>query len=117
MSRLLDFTTDDAYRSKITKFAALLQHPGDRRAVIRELGHCVEAFNSVPIAIFTFLSHSLDCYSAIIYAVSQGGDTDTIALMTGAISGAYLGIEEISSEWQGKLENRYYILNLADRLW
>ena len=25
MSRLLDFTTDDAYRSKIAKFAALLQ--------------------------------------------------------------------------------------------
>ena len=37
--------------------------------------------------------------------------------MAGAISGAYLGIEEIPSEWQGKLENRDHLLDLADRLW
>jgi ADP-ribosylglycohydrolase len=36
--------------------------------------------------------------------------------MTGAISGAYLGIESIPDSWEGKLENRLYIEELASGL-
>jgi poly(ADP-ribose) glycohydrolase ARH3 len=117
ISRLLGFTTEDVYRAKIAKFSTLLEHSGDRQEVIRELGHGVEAFNSVPTAIFAFLANPEDFASTVIYAVSLGGDTDTIVSMAGAISGAYLGIEAIPPEWQEQLENRDYILNLADRLW
>jgi ADP-ribosylglycohydrolase len=39
----------------------------------------------------------------VTYAISLGGDTDTIGAMAGAISGAYLGIEAIPAEWQIKL--------------
>lgn len=117
ISCLLDFTTEDIYCAKITKFAALLEHPVDRQAVVQQLGHGVEAFSSVPTAIFAFLAYPQDFVSTVIYAVSLGGDTDTIASMAGAISGAYLGIEVIPQEWQEQLENRQYILNLADRLW
>lgn len=46
ISRLLDFTTEDVYRAKLTKFAALLEHPDDRRGVVRELG-----FSGVPLAV------------------------------------------------------------------
>jgi poly(ADP-ribose) glycohydrolase ARH3 len=116
-SRLLDFTIEDAYRAKILKLVALLEHYDDRQTVVQQLGCGVEALNSVPTAIFTFLSHYRDFASSIIYAVSLGGDTDTIASMAGAISGAYLGIEAIPLEWQERLENRAYILDLADRLW
>jgi len=31
----------------------------------------------------------------LIYAVSLGGDTDTIAAMCGAIAGAWWGVEKI----------------------
>jgi poly(ADP-ribose) glycohydrolase ARH3 len=117
VSHLLDFTKEDTYRVKLKKLTALLKHPDKRQAVVRELGHGIEAFNSVPTAIFSFLSHPQDFVSTVIYAVSLGGDTDTIASMAGAISGAYLGIEAIPQEWQEYLENREYILNLADRLW
>ena len=41
------------------------------------------------------LSHPQDFASTVIYAVSLGGDTDTIASMAGAISGVYLGIEAL----------------------
>jgi len=37
--------------------------------------------------------------------------------MTGAISGAFLGIEYIPEEWRSKLENRVYIEELADNLY
>jgi len=117
ISCLLNFTTEDVYRSKITKFGALLEHPNNRREVVYQLGHGIEAFNSAPTAIFAFLAHPQDFVSTVIYAVSLGGDTDTIASMAGAISGAYLGIDAIPSEWQEQLENRDYISNLADRLW
>lgn len=116
-SGLLNFATEDVYRTKIANFSILLESPYDREAVVAQLGHGIEAFNSVPTAIFAFLSNPQDFASTVIYAVSLGGDTDTIASMAGAISGAYLGIDALPSEWQGQLENREYISSLADKLW
>lgn len=50
-----------------------------------------KAIDSVPQAIFCFLkSYSFD--SAIRNALSIGGDTDTIACITGALAEAYYGI-------------------------
>ena len=40
----------------------------------------------------------------IIYAISLGGDTDTIATMAGAIAGAYWGEEKIPKIWQQSCE-------------
>jgi len=115
-SHLLGFATEDVYRSKIASFDILLGHPDDRQKVVNQLGHGIEAFNSVPAAIFSFLAHPQDFTSTVVYAVSLGGDTDTIGSMAGAISGAYLGIDGLPSGWLGRLENRDYISNLADRL-
>ncbi|MCK4721866.1 MAG: ADP-ribosylglycohydrolase family protein, partial [Dehalococcoidia bacterium] len=52
-----------------------------------------------------------------LFAVSLGGDTDTIAAMTGAISGAYLGAGSIPDRWRVKLENRLYVEELAEKLY
>lgn len=49
--------------------------------------------------------------------MSVGGDRDTIAAMTGAISGAYHGVTAIPQEWLSKLEKRAYIEKLAENLW
>jgi len=116
-SHLLDFATEDVYRTKIAGFDILLGHPCDRQRVINQLGHGIEAFNPVPTAIFSFLAHPQDFASTVTYAVSLGGDTDTIGSMAGAISGAYLGADGLPSGWLGRLENRGYISRLADRLW
>ncbi len=117
ISRLLEFATEDVYRRKIARFASLLKRPDDRKTVVEQLGHGVEAFDSVPTAIFAFLAHPPDFVSTVLYAISLGGDTDTIASMAGAISGAYLGIDAIPSNWQEQLENRDYIADLAVKLW
>ena len=82
-----------------------------------ELGNGIEAFNSVPTAIYSFLAHPDSFVQAILHAIGLGGDTDTIAAMVGAISGAYLGFESIPSSWRNKLENRLYIEELAQELW
>lgn len=49
--------------------------------------------NSVPVAIKAFLE-STDFEDAIRNAVSVGGDSDTIAAITGSIAGAYYGIPD-----------------------
>jgi len=117
ISRLSDVVTQDIYHTKLAGFDALLKHYDDRQEVVDNLGHGIAAFDSVPTAIFAFLSHPDDFTSTVAYAISLGGDTDTIASMAGAISGAYLGIDALPAGWLGRLENHDYIYDLAERLW
>ena len=113
---MMDFTPNEIYKQKLQNARKLLEKAG-RRQVARELGNGVEAFNSVPTAAYSFLRHHESFEEAIVYAVSLGGDTDTIGAMTGAISGAYHGIKAIPEEWRIPLERRNYIEELAKRLY
>ena len=115
LAELDGFIHHEVYRQKLAKVAALLDE-ADRANVAAELGNGIEAFNSVPTAIHSFLSHPRSFEEAVLFAVSLGGDTDTIAAMTGAISGAYLGVGSIPERWRMKLENRLYIEELAEKL-
>jgi poly(ADP-ribose) glycohydrolase ARH3 len=115
LRKLTHFIRHEVYKQKLRSVEELLSEK-DRSKVVAVLGHGIEAFNSVPTAIYSFLSHPNSFEEAVIYAISLGGDTDTIGAMTGAISGAYLGIKAIPEKWQEKLENRDYITELADRL-
>ncbi len=117
ISNLLGYTTEDVYRTKIASMESLLACPDDKTRIVEELGHGVEAINSVPAAIFSFLLNQSSFISTVTYAISLGGDTDTIASMAGAISGAYLGIDAIPGDWVEQVENRDYILKLAHKLW
>ena len=116
LAKLHEFIHHQVYKEKLVKIGALLNET-DRAKVVVELGNGIEAFNSVPTAIYSFLSHSHSFEEAILFAVSLGGDTDTIAAMTGAISGAYLGVCSIPGRWRAKLENRLYIEELAEKLY
>lgn len=87
----------------------------DKQEIIRNLGNTVEAFNSVPTAIYCFAKKHQRCAGAVLYAVSLGGDTDTIGAMTGAITGAYRG--DLPNSWKHKLEKGDYITDLAQKLW
>lgn len=116
LSKLRHFIEHEVYREKLARIGELLEG-ADRRRVITELGNGIEAFNSVPTAIYCFLSHPSSFADAALYAISLGGDTDTIGAMTGAISGAFLGVEAIPLRWRERLENREYIEGLAEKLW
>ena len=84
------------------------------------LGNGIGALESVPTSIACF-SLSPNSYELTIgNAILLGGDTDTIAAMAGAISGAYNGQDAIPESLLRRLEKsprgRYYIGDLADRL-
>lgn len=114
--KLQNFAQTQLYKEKIANTKELLGEQ-DRARVVAVLGNGIEALNSVPTAIYCFLKQPKSYKDSVIYAISLGGDTDTIASMAGAISGAYLGVEAIPQEWRLKLENKAYIEDLAEKLW
>ncbi|MFQ6064374.1 MAG: ADP-ribosylglycohydrolase family protein [Candidatus Bathyarchaeia archaeon] len=116
LSRLKSFTRDEVYRRKLERAEELLSETNKGR-IVRELGNGVAAHNSVPTAIYSFLRNHQSFEQAVLYAVSLGGDTDTIGAMTGAISGAYHGAGRVPRRWKNRLEHRDHIETLAETLW
>jgi len=116
LSELKDFSINEMYRRKLEMVKKLLSERNKLR-IIRELGNGIEAYNSVPTAIYSFLHSPRSFERSLLYAVSLGGDTDTIGAMTSAICGAYGGIEAIPERWKIRLEKRTYIEELAEKLW
>jgi poly(ADP-ribose) glycohydrolase ARH3 len=112
LGRLGELVQHETYKKKLES-ATMLLGEADKAKAVAELGNGVEAFNSVPTAIYSFLSHSDSFEDVVLFVVSLGGDTDTIAAMAGAIAGAYLGVDAVPNKWRLKLENRLYIEELA----
>jgi poly(ADP-ribose) glycohydrolase ARH3 len=111
-------------RCQSDEFRAKLDQLGELRspAELLTLGNGIRALDSVPTAIGSFLL-SPDCYSTTIARpILLGGDTDTIACMAGALSGAYLGhgavpvhLRQILEE-KGSRKGRSYIEGLSTQL-
>jgi len=61
------------------------------------------SFHTVPVALHAWLSHPGDYRGAVLAAIECGGDTDTVAAITGAIAGAGVGKDGIPAEWLARL--------------
>lgn len=61
---------------------------------------------TVPAALLIFAHHAEDLEASVIAAVAAGGDTDSIASMVGALSGAAAGHEAIPARWLEGLDGR-----------
>jgi len=81
------------------------------------LGTSIMATDVVPCAMYCFARNPLDFPKTLITAINAGGDTDSIACIAGAISGAYLGVDAIPKKWLTRLENRDEIESIALELW
>ncbi|MDO9098813.1 MAG: ADP-ribosylglycohydrolase family protein, partial [Candidatus Methanoperedens sp.] len=68
---------------------------------------------TVPGAFYCFSRHFNSSEKAIIEAVNAGGDTDSIACITGALCGAVHGIDSFPRKWIKGLENIEVIEHLA----
>lgn len=79
----------DANKS-VAEFAAELKL---NRGVTGYIAH------TVPVAIYAFLKHPDDYRTAVESVVRLGGDTDTVAAITGALVGARVGKAGIPKEW------------------
>ena len=61
---------------------------------------------SVLFSLYAFLRSPEDYFEAICIAIAVGGDVDTTAAMTGAISGAYLGRSALPDDLVAKLNDQ-----------
>jgi poly(ADP-ribose) glycohydrolase ARH3 len=114
-AELLSACESESYRARIDE-AKRVQAPGDLAA----LGNRIEALHSVPTALASFALTPESFEETIANVILLGGDTDTLAAMAGALSGAYLGVGCLPSRLVGLLESspkgRAYLLELASRL-
>lgn len=70
------------------------------------------------VAIFLYLYFRDDPFEAIFSAVNQlGSDTDTIASLVGALSGAQFGKEGIPNQLWERIQDRDYLIRTAERLY
>ncbi len=115
---------DAGFASEIDRLRTLrLSEPEDAQWLIRRAGlrpsdaeasgHWSSAegtitpfvISSVLWSLYSFLRSPDNYMAAVCIAISGGGDTDTTAAMTGAISGAYLGLEAIPRPLAERLED------------
>lgn len=82
--------------------------------VFSELGTSYVVYETIPCAFYCFSRYFDDAEKAVIEAVNAGGDTDSIACITGALGGALHGAEAFQP-WIDGLENRK-IVELAANL-
>jgi len=85
--------------------------------VFEELGTSYLVYDTVPCAFYCFSRHFGAPEKAIIEAVNAGGDTDSIACITGALCGALHGIDVFPEKWLNGLENRKIIEYLSNEIW
>jgi len=85
------------------------------------LGNSLPAHRSVVTAVACFTAHPGSFERCVETAIALGDDTDTLAAMAGALSGAYLGVAGVPARWVDELEGGPrgvdYLRALADDLW
>lgn len=119
----------DSFFDYLQAFAGSVEYAGPlsraRRLTGRQdlalFGNGIAATDSVVTAIASFALTPDDYGETIGSVILLGGDTDTMAAMAGAISGAYLGRAAIPERLLGALEDgpkgRRYLETLAQRLY
>ena len=96
-------------QEKLRLIGDLLSRSAPAADAARALGRSVAVDESLPFALFAFLSHPHSYKDCLYCAILHGGDRDTLGALAGAVSGAYSGLEAIPDYWREKLENRRLI--------
>ncbi|KAI4472759.1 hypothetical protein M0802_016519 [Mischocyttarus mexicanus] len=124
----LDLVEPQPYKLKLELLQDLITKDEEvlnNEEVIRRLGNSIAALHSVPTAIFCFLRAQEPIKDietdnplrrAIQYAITLGGDTDTIGSMTGALAGAFYGEGNFNSNLMEHCEASKEFAHLGEKL-
>lgn len=87
-------------------------------SIIKSLGSGVDMIETVPVSIALALVAEGDPFDAICMGANAGADTDSIASITGALTGSLKGISFFPKDLLGELEriNNLKLLELGKRL-
>jgi poly(ADP-ribose) glycohydrolase ARH3 len=113
LRRMLRLAKTSEIKEKLSLVRTLLKGRVPAPEAARILGKSVRIDESLPFALYAFLSQPHSFEACLLGAVLSGGDRDTLGAMAGALSGAYLGVTAITALWREKLENQGLIERLA----
>ena len=88
----------------------------DEEAALEHLGQGWIGEEAVALALYCFLRHPDDYQKTVLRGANTNGDSDSIACIAGAISGAWLGVEAIPEAWAVRIEKADLLEKLAERL-
>ena len=112
-------------RGKGKKSAFLHAHSSCTESeVIRVLGS-FEQFPIAPLLDALAATHAallifMQCSSfeeTILRAIYSGGDADTVACISGALAGAFYGLDAVPAIWIEKIHRYQQIISLSQSLW
>ena len=111
---------DTLVSEKLVLVADLLARGASAAEAAAALGNGALADEAFPLALFCFLRWAPDFTEVVKNSVLAGGDTDTVAAMSGALAGAWAGEEALPKAWLARVEDgprgRDHVLHLADAL-
>lgn len=88
----------------------------DEVAALNSFGGGWLAHEAVSMAAFCVLRHPDSFVDAVRLAANIPGDSDSVASITGGLSGAIVGVDGIPSDWIARLENKAILTEAADQL-
>jgi len=122
LERVIALTEEisDEFVAQMVVVPEVLDLPGDRKRSHAQawidLGGGWVAEEAVAGALYCFLRSPGDYRATVLHAANTDGDSDSLACIAGAISGAYNGLDAIPQEWRDGIERVGYLTDVADRL-
>lgn len=117
IDRVLEFTAgmSDEFRRAILKVRECLP-PADEEKALSFLGEGWVAEEAVALALSCFLRYPDDYRAAVLRGANTNGDSDTVACIAGALTGARVGSKGIPAGWIQRIEKSRTLGALATRL-
>lgn len=112
-----DYIGNSELANRLRKAHNYLQEDFPPMDALPLLGTSVYVVESVPSALYCFAFSPDSFLGSVVNAIIAGGDTDTIAALAGAVSGAFNGVGAIPEGWLNSLERRDYIASLGEKLY
>lgn len=121
LDTLKGYLNSENNKKVLDRIGDLVVESADLDTAIMTLGNGTFAFESLPLAIYIFLSNIENPQEALLQAVNSygdfGGDTDSIGFLVGAMIGAYYGEEAIPYHLRENVENSRKLRELAEKLY
>jgi poly(ADP-ribose) glycohydrolase ARH3 len=102
---LFELPVDSSFKLKFEEINNCIKNHASANDVASVIGNGADALSAVSAAITSVLRNDGAFLESILFAVSLGGDADTIGAMTGAIAGALNGFDKIPNWLLEKLED------------
>lgn len=106
----------DDLEALIDKAVSFAGNDRDDDTNIKELGEGWVAEETLAVSVYCALKYEHDLSAGLIASVNHDGDSDSTGSVAGNILGALHGYEAIDDKWKNRLQLKFLILRMADRI-